>query len=216
MSRTGSLFGLVVLLLVLVSVPTANADEIVFAGGSGGTVEVLGNISLPAFHQFILDNAPLSELQINGTLVPFTGSLNIGATGTTTGTDELLFSSGTMTVSSGVNTEVTGQLVEAALGVDSSNNSVVFLGVLDPTSTAFGDLLASQGPLIGGIAATDFEVELPIISLPTVGFAGTALGSGVILITPEPSSLLLLGVGLAWLIIWNYRRLSTRGGLRFD
>lgn len=216
LSRKSAWFLLIGGILLISSASAAKADEIVFAGGAGGTVEVLGNILVPAFHEFTLDNAPLSELLINGTSVPFTGSMDIDATGTTTGSGELLFSSGTLTISSGANTEVTGQLLESALGVDTSNNSVVFLGVLDPNSTTFGDLLNSQGPLIGGLGLTDFEVELPIIDLPTVGFEGTALGSGAILVTPEPSAVLLLVIGLVFLFTWNSRRLSMIGVARPD
>jgi hypothetical protein len=208
--------GLAVVAVILIGlpVPFAHADEIIFGGGSGGTVQIVGDILDPSFHQFTLASAPLNQLFINGTAITFSGSLDIGATGTTTdASGDLLFSAGNLTVSSGANSEVTGQLLGAVLGPGSSGNTGIFLGVLDPANTTFGDLLSSQGSLIGGIGGTDFKIEVPIINPPIVGFQGTAVDSGVILeTTPEPSGFVLFGTGLIGLISLTFRRLGIAGG----
>jgi hypothetical protein len=204
--------GLAILAVALVglTVPVAKADEIVFSGGSGGNVQVLGNVSIPAFHEFTLSNAPLDSLLINGGAVPFNGLLNIDAVGDTTDNGNLAFTSGSLTVSSGGGNEVASSLLGAELGL--VNGLPTFLGVLDPLGTAFGDLLASQGALGGGIGGTQFQVELPIINLPSLGYQGTALDSGVLLVTtPEPNGFVLFGTGLACLLLSIFRRQVTVG-----
>lgn len=205
-------FTAAVLTLIGLAVPCAYGDEILFGGGSGGTAEVTGNVLDPSFHQFTLSSAPLSALLINGTSVSFSGFLNIDATGhTTDSSGNLVFTSGNLNVMRGANTEVASSLIAAGFGL--VNNVPTFLGVLDPSSTTFGDLLASEGPLLAGIGGTQFSIELPVINPPIVGFAGTPLQSGVVLVTaPEPSGFVLFGSGLVGLLVLiTLRRLSIAG-----
>lgn len=209
--------GVVLLSVSLVGfiVPEAKADAVEFSGGSGGTVQILGNVSDPAFHEFTLTGAPLDSLLINGGAVPFAGALDINAVGNQTDTGNLVFASGSLTVSSSGGTEVKSSLLGAELGFVSGVPT--FLGVLDPLSTSFGDLLASEGQLLAGIGGTQFNIALPIIELPTVGYQGTALDSGVLLVTtPEPASAALFGAGLLGLLLLISRRQIVVGGAKFQ
>ncbi len=177
----------------------AMADEIIFSGGAGGLVAVTDN-TITGAHEFVLFNGPLDTLVINGTFVAFSGVLNIDATGNTMdNSGDLIFDSGTLTIASGGNTEVSANLLGAALGI--LNGLPSFVGVLDPTSTTFGDLLAAEGPLVAGLGGTQFEIVLPVINPPSIGFLGETVNSGAILETPEPSALVLLGAGLLGLLL---------------
>jgi hypothetical protein len=215
-SQKLALISLAVLLLLTLmgaAVPVAKADELVFAGDQpGGQVQIV--TVGPTVHVFDLSGAPLDTLLINGAAMPsFSGGLDINnAVGDTTDptTGDWLFSSGTLTISSGGTSLVTAQLLGGALSMGSTPT---FIGVLDPSNTSFGGLLAPEGPLLGGIggAKTEILFDLPILPGLT-DFVGTTLSSGAVLVTPEPSSFLLLGIGLVVLFAWKSSRMSAAVG----
>jgi hypothetical protein len=199
----------IVLSLIGVGASVARADELVFAGDQpGGQVQIVTIGS--TVYVFDLSGAPLDALLINGTPMLFNGLLNINdAVGATTDptTGDWLFTSGTLTISSSGTSLVTAQLLGGELFM---GDAPTFLGVLDPNNTSFGGFLSSEGPLVGGLGGAKTQILLPLPILPGLtDFVGTAVSSGAVLVTPEPSSLLLLGIALAALITWKFSRVSV-------
>jgi len=193
-------------LLIGLAVPSAKADEVVFSGGVGGTMQLAFGVSSsdPSAFLFELQGAPLDTLLINGTSVPsFSGTLTIVAAGDTTDSSgNLLFSLGGLAIAGPGGNELTDQFLAAEM--TTVDGVATFVGVLDPSSATFGDLLSSQGPLIAGIGGAQVDIILPVIVPPVADFVGTAVNSGVVLVTPEPSSLALLAMGLVGLILTKF------------
>ena len=206
--RTGRLLAILAGALTF-SALCAKADEIDFSGDqpgpSGGVVVVIQG----ADHGFSLTDAPLDNLTIDGTPTgSFAGDLSIQDVlgDTTDSSGDLLFNGGTLTISSGSTDLVTAQLLGSALGPTSVGGVYDFLAVLDPDNTTFGGILAPESPLIEGIGDT-VQIIVPVLEVDgAIIGGGTELGSKVVLVTPEPSTIGLLGLGLAGLLIMRRRR----------
>jgi len=195
-------FAMPLLLLVACTV-SAKADEIVFSGGVGGTSALVFSTTDPGTFAFAVTGAPLDALSINGIDVPFSGTLTILAGGDTTDSSgDLIFSTGALQVTGPGGNEVTDQFLGAEMVTDPSGCSLgpscseEFVAVLDPNSALFGDLLGSQGPLEAGIGGAQVVLLIPFAQDGVIGAAGPDVTSGVILLTPEPSAIALLALGL--------------------
>lgn len=192
------------LALVSLVASKAKADDIVFTGNQAGSCTAIGEgcaviASTATGVSFAITGAPLDGLSINGISSPFAGELDVtGATdGTAGSSNDIVFSGGTLTISSGGTDLVTSDLLASALTTTSTQGVYAYVADLDPNNTTFGGVLASEPALVEGVGITA-QILIPIDS---VGAVGPVLGSEVILDTPEPSMLSLLAIGLAGFLI---------------
>jgi len=206
--RTGRLLMMLAAALMLLAL-SAKADEIEFSGDQPASGPDVVLVIDGADHAFELTGAPLDSLTINGVSVgSFSGDLSItGVSGDTTDAGgDLLFNGGTLTISDGSTDLVTAQLLGSALLPTSADGVYGFLAVLDPDNTTFGGILASESPLVEGVGATaQIIIPVDVVDGALIG-GGQELEADAVLVTPEPSTLGMLGLGAAALLIISRRR----------